>query len=375
MFPTTDFSRVLGKKQYFLTDHRGNNNVTILDSRVGVESVTNPGTVAYYLPVIDRAVDFFPFGREQNGRIFNKDNSEFGYNGKQNIKEWSARLGGTQNYGFRIKSGEGFLSRDPLASNFPWYTPYQFAGNKPIVAIDLDGLEEYVVINTYDSDAPELTLVNTQIITVVNKSDVHQNLKLSDKFTNEYFGNSNVLVITTFTGPSATLFETKNDLSQREKEILKQKEIDIQSEPGVTYSLPKYNIEGEEVLRADEIWRGKQSYNTSIDLFLPDAYSTDAWDDLSSGLENSVKGSGITQGTLILESVDVSFAVQSSMDQFKSQIQSDIQSKYGASSIINFSIDPKIKDQIVSENVETTSNYKNAINVNLNVSPTEAPHD
>ena len=93
MFPTTDFSRVLGKKQYFLTDHRGNNNVTILDSRVGVESVTNPGTVAYYLPVIDRAVDFFPFGREQNGRIFNKDNSEFGYNGKQNIKEWSARLG------------------------------------------------------------------------------------------------------------------------------------------------------------------------------------------------------------------------------------------------------------------------------------------
>ena len=31
---------------------------------------------------------------------------------------------------------------DPLAEKYPWYTPYQFAGNKPIVAVDLDGLEE-----------------------------------------------------------------------------------------------------------------------------------------------------------------------------------------------------------------------------------------
>jgi hypothetical protein len=32
---------------------------------------------------------------------------------------------------------------DPLTSSYPWYTPYQFAGNKPIAFIDLDGLEEY----------------------------------------------------------------------------------------------------------------------------------------------------------------------------------------------------------------------------------------
>jgi hypothetical protein len=31
---------------------------------------------------------------------------------------------------------------DPLTSAFPWYTPYQFAGNKPIKNIDLDGAEE-----------------------------------------------------------------------------------------------------------------------------------------------------------------------------------------------------------------------------------------
>ena len=35
-----------------------------------------------------------------------------------------------------------FFAVDPLASEYPWYTPYQFAGNMPIAAIDLDGLEE-----------------------------------------------------------------------------------------------------------------------------------------------------------------------------------------------------------------------------------------
>ncbi len=37
-----------------------------------------------------------------------------------------------------------FLSVDPLASSYPWYTPYQFAGNMPIKFIDLDGAEPYI---------------------------------------------------------------------------------------------------------------------------------------------------------------------------------------------------------------------------------------
>jgi hypothetical protein len=39
-----------------------------------------------------------------------------------------------------------FLSVDPLAPEYPWYTPYQFAGNTPIQAIDLDGLEPKIMI-------------------------------------------------------------------------------------------------------------------------------------------------------------------------------------------------------------------------------------
>ena len=55
--------------------------------------------------------------------------------------------GNQQDYGMRIydpRLGK-FLSVDPLTEEYPWYTPYQFAGNTPIQAIDLDGLEEWKV--------------------------------------------------------------------------------------------------------------------------------------------------------------------------------------------------------------------------------------
>jgi hypothetical protein len=59
----------------------------------------------------------------------------------------------TYDYGFRIYNPglAKFLSVDPLSASYPWYTPYQFAGNKPIWAIDLDGLEEYFVTDYYDA--------------------------------------------------------------------------------------------------------------------------------------------------------------------------------------------------------------------------------
>ena len=42
-----------------------------------------------------------------------------------------------------------FLSIDPLAKQFPYYTPYQYAGNKPVNSIDLDGLEEMFFMGAF----------------------------------------------------------------------------------------------------------------------------------------------------------------------------------------------------------------------------------
>jgi RHS repeat-associated protein len=68
----------------------------------------------------------------------------FGFNGKENDIEVIGTGSGTQDYGMRIYNPAlgRFLSVDPLAKSFPFYTPYQFAGNKPIAFVDLDGLED-----------------------------------------------------------------------------------------------------------------------------------------------------------------------------------------------------------------------------------------
>jgi RHS repeat-associated protein len=63
----------------------------------------------------------------------------YGFNGKETDQET-----GIQDYGMRwyLPNIARFPSVDPLTQEYPWYTPYQFAGNTPIQAIDLDGAEE-----------------------------------------------------------------------------------------------------------------------------------------------------------------------------------------------------------------------------------------
>jgi len=66
----------------------------------------------------------------------------FDFNGKENDREeWGSQL--IQDYGFRLYNPAiaKFLSFDPLAPEYPELTPYQFASNRPIRGIDLDGLE------------------------------------------------------------------------------------------------------------------------------------------------------------------------------------------------------------------------------------------
>jgi RHS repeat-associated protein len=66
----------------------------------------------------------------------------YGFNGKESDNEVKG-TGNSIDYGFRTYDPRigRFLSVDPLTSKYPELTPYQFASNTPIAAIDIDGLE------------------------------------------------------------------------------------------------------------------------------------------------------------------------------------------------------------------------------------------
>jgi len=63
----------------------------------------------------------------------------YGFNGKENDNEVKGE-GNRQDYGMRVydpRIGK-FLSVDPVTGEYPWYTPYLFAGNMPIKFIDVN---------------------------------------------------------------------------------------------------------------------------------------------------------------------------------------------------------------------------------------------
>jgi len=87
----------------------------------------------------------YPFGSTMPNRNYQPSVNKYryGFNGKENDNETVSTGEGTQDYGYRIYNPSlgRFLSVDPLTKDYPWYTPYQFAGNIPIAAIDIDGAE------------------------------------------------------------------------------------------------------------------------------------------------------------------------------------------------------------------------------------------
>jgi RHS repeat-associated protein len=157
----TSFER--GKKVYELSNHLGNVLVTISDRKLGVDAGTyqmqcypcfpgsvcppceynlvNPaldGIIDYFNADVITANDYYPFGMGMPGRKLNSDKYRYGFNEKENDPET-----GWQDYGLRIYDPRlgRFLSVDPLALNFPYYSPYHFGGNNPVFFIDLDGAE------------------------------------------------------------------------------------------------------------------------------------------------------------------------------------------------------------------------------------------
>jgi len=102
------------------------------------------------------------------GRSFSAANQyRYGFNGKENDNEVKG-IGNQIDYDKRIYDPRlgRFYSLDPLQAKFPYYSPYQFAGNTPIQAIDLDGAEEYHYTMLMDKNGN--AILTLQSVTYVN---------------------------------------------------------------------------------------------------------------------------------------------------------------------------------------------------------------
>ena len=132
-----------GERSYELANHLGNVLATVTDKKIAVSS--DGSLIASYKADVVTAQDYYPFGMQMPGRTFAASGVgayRYGFNGKERDDEVKG-AGNEIDYGMRVydpRAGR-FLSVDPLTPKYPELTPYQYASNTPIQAVDLDGKE------------------------------------------------------------------------------------------------------------------------------------------------------------------------------------------------------------------------------------------
>ena len=167
----------------------------------------------------------------------------YGFNGKENDNEVKGE-GNQQDYGMRIYDGRlgRFLSVDPLASSYPWYTPYQFAGNIPITFIDRDGLEPAEpgskvgeTVTGTNGNNPAKSWIwngskwddNSSLEEVVVKGKIHKRLELSAQnssiATNLPYGEISEIALDITSSNLEKIYRLNNGLG---KDVLSQRSVD-----------------------------------------------------------------------------------------------------------------------------------------------------
>lgn len=128
----------LGIRTFELSNHLGNVLTTVSDKKIAVD-IGADMHVDYFQPEILSASNYYPFGLAMSGRDYSAEEYRFGFNGYEKDK---ALFGSAYDFGERLYNSKigKFLSIDPLTAKYPSWSPYQYAGNCPVIIKDLLGM-------------------------------------------------------------------------------------------------------------------------------------------------------------------------------------------------------------------------------------------
>ena len=204
------------------------------------------------------------FGSPKNLRQFNLASARVGFNGKEKDDEVSGG-GNSYDYGFRIYNPRlgRFFSVDPLTSSYPWYTPYQFAGNEPIANIDIDGLEKLKVTryinekgNQYKTvigvqDATGALSVSYENLYNTDKTQIPEANPREQNLTNFVSEQEISVFNATWNTEKKTFKNTKEGNTPLSVEF----NVEVPSEPAASYNV---------YIQFGDVWEDKGEISTTV---------------------------------------------------------------------------------------------------------------
>jgi RHS repeat-associated protein len=150
------FARHFDIKNYELKDHLGNVRTIVGD--VKIPTITGLYPSSPYTADVKNRTEYYPYGWEIKLVGGVADNKRYGYNGKErdnDVKGEGNQLDfGAREYDPRIAR---LSSLDPFKELFASESPYLYAGDNPIIFIDLDGKKKQSSVskNGFYNDAQD----------------------------------------------------------------------------------------------------------------------------------------------------------------------------------------------------------------------------